>query len=195
MTEEKSLEVRRQLFHMTLGSAIALAVWLLKPDYGNLILLPLLAAIAALLITPKLAPNSMVSNHLLTRFERKKDIKRFPYRGAIFYGVGIVFPIVLLPVELACVVIVILSIGDAMSTLIGKFHGTHRIWDKSVEGTLAFVAFAFAANLMFLKLAGHTELAQKALLLTALGALIEVQGLVDDNLAVPMVLSIIARIV
>lgn len=194
MTSEHGLEIRRQLFHLILGSTIALAVWVLKPDYGNLILIPLFMATALLLAAPKIAPKSVISSHLLTRFERKKDVEKFPYKGAIFYGVGIIFPIVLLPVELACVVILILSVGDAMSTLVGKFHGKHRIGDKSVEGTLAFVLFGFIGSFLFLAITGRMDLVKEVLWLNVAGALIELQGVVDDNLAVPMGLAILLKL-
>lgn len=194
MDAEKWLEVKRQLFHLCLGSVTAMAVWVLKPVYGNLILIPLFIAIAVLLAVPKLIPQSKASTRLLTHFEREKDVRKFPYRGAIYYGVGIVFPIVLLPVELACVVILILSVGDAMSTLIGKFHGKYRIGHKSAEGTVAFVMFAFTASVLFLEMAGRMDLTEVALKLTVIGALIEIQDWVDDNLAVPLVLSILARV-
>lgn len=189
-----SLEVKRQLFHLLLGSAIALAVWLLKPAYGNFILIPLVAAVLLLLAAPKLAPKLGASNHLLTHFERKKDAKTFPYKGAIFYGVGIFFPIVLLPVELACIVVLILSVGDAASTLVGKFHGRVRIWDKTLEGSMAFVLFSFMASILFLKLSGRMDLIKEVFVLNVIGALVEIQSMVDDNLAVPLALTIVVKL-
>jgi len=191
---EKALEVRRQLFHLVLGSLIAIAVWILKPVYGNLILIPLAIAIVLLYAIPKIKPDLKVSNHLLTRFERKKDVESFPYKGAIHYGIGIFFPIWLLEVNLACVIILILSVGDAMSTLVGKFYGRHRIGEKSIEGTLAFTVSGFIACLLFLKIAGRMDLARTALELTLLGAFIEMVSKIDDNLAVPMTLAIMAKL-
>jgi dolichol kinase len=194
MTSEKALEIRRQLFHLILGSVIAAVVWILKPAYGNLIVLPLLAAIILLLAIPRIAPDLTVSSHLLTHFERKKDINSFPYKGAVYYGIGIIFPIILLPVELACVVILILSAGDSLSTIIGKFYGRHRIGLKSVEGTLAFIISSLAACMIFLWLAGRTDLAPAAAGLTLAGSLIELQPFLDDNMAIPMLLAILARL-
>lgn len=191
MKAKEGLEVRRQLFHLVLGSAIALAVWFLKPLFGSLILLPLAAAVVILLLLPKLAPKLHASNHLLRHFERRRDIKRFPYKGAVFYGIGIFFPILLLQVELACLIIVILSVGDAMSTLVGKFHGKMKVGDKTLEGTLAFFVFGVLGCLLFLTLIGRMDLAKTALGLTLAGALVELQSMVDDNLAVPLVLSVV----
>ncbi|MDD5112249.1 MAG: hypothetical protein PHG85_06875 [Candidatus Altiarchaeota archaeon] len=194
MTSERTLELRRQLFHLVLGSAIAAAVWMLKPVYGNLILLPLISAIALLLAIPKIAPDLTVSNHLLNHFERKSDMKEFPYKGAIYYGIGIIFPIILLRLELACVVILILSAGDSLSTIIGKFYGSHRIGDKSVEGTLAFMAASLTASLIFLSFIGRIDLAQIAAVMTLAGALIELQPVLNDNVAIPALLAILANL-
>jgi dolichol kinase len=194
MTSENTLEVRRQLFHLILGCAIAVSVWILKPVIGNLILIPLFAALTILLAIPKMAPKLMISNKLLTHFERKKDVKRFPYKGAIFYGIGISFPIMLLNTELACVVILILSIGDAFSTLIGRFYGKQRIGNKTIEGTLAFIMFSLAGCLLFLRISNSMAIEKTTIWLVLLGALIELQEKVDDNLAVPITLSLVARL-
>jgi phytol kinase len=194
MSEERALEVRRQLFHLVLGSIITIAVWLLKPAYGNIILAPLAFAIMLLLALPRLAPNLVVSNHLLTRFERKKDVKTFPYKGAIFYGIGIFFPIYLLQINIACIVILILSIGDAMSTLVGKFYGKIRIGSKSIEGTIAFIVFSLIGNIVFLIIAGRADLLGITVIMTTAGALLELQPVIDDNLAVPIGLTMLARL-
>ncbi|MFH1125735.1 MAG: hypothetical protein V1703_01300 [Candidatus Altiarchaeota archaeon] len=195
MTDDKQLEVRRQLFHLVLGSTIAVAVWLLKPHFGNIILVPLLISISILLAAPKIAPKSIISNHLLNHFERKEDLETFPYKGAVYYGIGIIFPIIMLPLELACVVILILSIGDAISTLFGKFYGRVRIGDKSLEGALAFILSSFIGSLIFLSLTGNMDLKMVAFELSVIGSLIELQAVINDNVAVPLFLSILAKLI
>lgn len=182
------------MFHLVLGCVITIAVWLLKPVYGNLILAPLVTVIILLLALPHMAPNLIVSDHLLTHFERKHDVKTFPYKGAIYYGIGIFFPIALLTTEVACVIILILSVGDALSTLIGKFYGKCRIGGKSIEGTMAFIISCFLASVIFLTITGRFDLLKTALGLTAAGALLELQPVINDNLAVPIGLTLAARL-
>jgi dolichol kinase len=192
MVSEQTLEVRRQFFHMILGSCIGIAVYFLKPMYGNLILVPLVAALAILFFTSNFGREIVVSRHLIMHFEREKDAKKFPFKGAIHYGVGIFFPILLLSTEKACMIIFILSVGDAMSTLIGKFYGSHRIGDKSIEGFIAFVLSSFIACAVFIILIGRPDLVGLAGLLCVVGAFVEFQGFIDDNLMVPLVLAIMA---
>ena len=182
---EKALEWRRKLFHLVLGSCISAAVYFLKPIYGNLVILPLLLGVLVMLLIPRIRPNNRFSNKLLYHFERKKDIENFPFKGAIHYGVGVTFPILLLDLNQACAVIIVLSVGDALSTLIGKFHGKMRIHQfgfKSIEGAMAFVMSAFLAALFFV----DTRTAVK---LAVVGAIVELLSPWDDNFTVPVVLT------
>ena len=122
--DEDTLEFKRQMIHLFNGIAITLAVFILKPKIGRLVLVPLVFAIFILYFIPKLLPDLWISNHLLHHFERRKDIATFPFKGAIMYGIGIIFPIALLEVHYCCAVILILSVGDAFSNLIGRKYGS-----------------------------------------------------------------------
>ncbi len=183
--DEDSLELKRQLVHLLNGSAIAAAVYFLKPVYGLLTLVPLVAALFLMHMLPKVKPDLRVMNHVMYHFERRKDIENFPFRGAIFYGLGIIFPIVLLDVELACAVILVLSVGDAFSNLVGRRWGRHRVLDKSVEGSLGFLVTSWAAASM---LVGPLE----GFVLAFAGTFIELFSFWDDNVTIPAGLSLLA---
>lgn len=187
MTEDLALEIKRQFFHLTLGIFITAGVWLLKPIYGRLILIPLIAAVVLMIIAPKILstfklPNHL-SNQLLFHFERRDDIKKFPFKGAIWYGIGLFFPIMFLPLKYACAVIIILSVGDSVSTLAGKTCGKHKIGDKSIEGFFAFVFSGFLAAKFFLPPCAAFSLAVS-------GGLLELVDFFDDNLIVPLGLTV-----
>ena len=186
MDHELKLEVKRQLFHMCLGSIIAIAVWYLKPIYDWFLIIPLIMAIIIMLLKPK----HEISEKLLNHFERKSSM---PFKGAIWYGIGIIPPILLLSREFASLVIIILSVGDAFSTLVGKFYGRYRIGDKSIEGSLAFVLFSILASSIFLYFIGRMDLLLKISILSVIGALIEIQSLIDDNFAVPVGLTVVVK--
>jgi len=187
MESELKLEVKRQLFHLCLGSVIAIIVWHLKPIYDWLLVIPLIIAIIVMLLQPK----HEISEKLLNHFERKSAM---PFKGAIWYGIGIIFPILLLSREFSSLVILILSVGDAFSTLVGKFCGKHRMGDKSIEGSLAFVLFSIITCSIFLYFIGRTDLFLKISILSVIGALIEIQSFIDDNFAVPVGLVVVVRI-
>lgn len=178
------VEVGRQLVHLFLGIAISFVVYYLVPIIGYFILLPLILALILLIVVPRIHPDLKIANHLLYHFERDHDILNFPFRGSIWYGIGIIAPILLLPLNVACAVIVILSVGDSTSTLIGKFFGRIRLGDKSLEGFLAFVFFGFISAMMFIN---NPIL---AILLAFFGGIIEFFTFMDDNFLVPTGLTI-----
>jgi len=149
-------ELKRKMFHFILGTLIACAVFYLYPVYNNLLLAPLIIALIIMWIIPRIPENRRpISNKLLYHFEREKDRKTFPFKGAIYFGLGIIPPIALLPVDpdgvprLACAVIAVLAGGDAFSTLVGKFYGRYRIRHKSIEGFIAFVIVSDAMATFF----------------------------------------------
>ena len=186
--KEKELELRRKLFHLILGSCIAFAVYLLKPVYGNLVLVPLVLGVVVMLLIPRVMPKNKVAGQLMYHFERRKDIETFPFKGAIHYGIGVFFPILLLDVKTACAIVLVLSVGDAFSTLIGKFHGKTRIHQmgfKSVEGSLAFLVSAFVVALVFVDYATAIKFA-------VVGMIVELFSPWDDNFTVPVSLTVLS---
>ncbi|OYT26428.1 MAG: hypothetical protein B6U97_03870 [Candidatus Altiarchaeales archaeon ex4484_96] len=186
-------EIKRQLVHLLVGFAIALGVYHLEPVAGKYVVVPLLAAVSFMLVLPRIGAELKLHNHLLFHFERPKDIESFPYRGAIFYALGVSPAILLLDVNTACAIIAILSIGDSTSTIVGKSVGQIRIGHKSLEGSLAFIFFSFIGAWFFLP-----QQPVYALLLSFLGAVIELSNiyhdhlLMDDNLLVPIALTLAA---
>jgi dolichol kinase len=190
-------ELKRKMFHFILGTVLAYIIYYTYPPYGNLILLPLMLAVIIMRMIPYFPMPHPVSKHLLYHFEREHDKKHFPYKGAIFFGIGIIPPVLLLPLDaatgrplLACAVITILAGGDAFSTLVGKFYGKYRIGHKSVEGFLAFIISGYMMATLFLP---HDLKA--CIALAVIGAVIEMASSIDDNLAIPIGLTIVIEAV
>jgi len=177
------LEAKRQGVHLFVGLFVGLCVWYLKPLLGAYIAAPILALVAVLYFSPVIAHRLPVVDHLLFHFERRKDIDEFPFKGAIWFNVGILVPATLLPTHLACAIIVVLSVGDSASTLFGKFFGKHRIGHKSLEGSLAFIVFATAGALFLVDF-------WTAVFLGVVGAALEVVDVFDDNVVVPFGLAV-----
>jgi len=179
------LELQRKLFHLTFGLFIALFVYFFKPVYGKWVLLPIFIGIIGLMTLQQFRGHR-ANRILVSRFEREKDA-RFLYKGAIMYGIGMTFPVLALPVPQAAAVIAILSVGDTASTLIGKFYGKRRPRGrkKSLEGLLAFFIFSIPTAFIFV------QSLPLAVFLSACGAFTEFLSPVDDNIAIPAVLTVI----
>jgi len=184
------LETKRQLVHLFLGLTIAFVVYHLIPIMGYLILIPLLIALALLYIVPKKWPDLRIANHLIIHFERDDDAISCPFKGSIWYGIGIIPPLLLslaniMPLRVACAIIAVLSVGDSTSTWFGKFFGRIRIGHKSLEGFLAFFVFGSLSVLLFV------QNYRLALILGFAGAILEFFTPIDDNFFIPLGLTIL----
>jgi dolichol kinase len=184
------LETKRQAVHLCLGMTISALVYYLMPPLGIFVLAPLIIALLGLYYVPKIWPNLTVANHLITHFERDADAEKFPFKGSVWYGLGIIPPITaaatgMIPLSVACAIIAVLSVGDSTCTWVGKFFGKIRIGEKSLEGFLTFAILSSLAVLIYV------QNYQLALIFGFGGALLELYTLMDDNFFIPFGLTII----
>ena len=179
----KSKEDKRQIVHLVLGILIAFFAWF----FQELVAIPLFFGIIGLIILshyPEFSVSKFLSNH----FEEHRKTKMF--QGAIFYGIGILPVILLIPFitrEVGCAIIAILSAGDSFSTLIGKRFGKYKIGSRSIEGFLAFLVSGFIFSYIFLSSVFW------AFMLSFFGATLELLSPkhLDDNILIPWALLII----
>lgn len=111
--------------------------------------------------------------------------------GASWVMIDAVLIILVFPSFIASVSLSILIICDLMAAIIGRKYGKHKIYDKSLEGTAAFILsgmvvivgfyFSFSPGLVFLP-AGLI-----AVIATAIVELHSKRYNVDDNLAIPFI--------
>lgn len=178
------LEVKRQLVHLILGMLTAFLVFFLDKVFVlGLIAVSVIATITVTVFSPENKFFRFLLNFLLKEFEREG--KRF--NGAIFFALGVMLPIILLDKITCAGIIAVFSFGDSASTIIGKFLGKHKFkvfYERSLEGSLAFVLFGFIGGMIFLDPVFSLELA-------LLGAVIEILAFTDDNLLIPSALSLI----
>jgi len=175
--EAKKLELKRQLFHLMAGLIIALMVLFYDKIF-------VLLAIAFAVFFMVFIPENKLIRFLLKEFERKG----MRFNGAIFFCLGIIPAIVLLDKTTCAIVIAVFSFGDSASTIVGKFFGRHRykiFFERSLEGSLAFVLVGFAGGLIF---SGDLLFSFE---IAFFGALIEIFAFVDDNLLIPLFLVIV----
>lgn len=95
-----------------------------------------------------------------------------------FFGIGTAF--LVFPLSIASAAGAVLAVGDALSNLIGRKFGRHKIRKgRTIEGSLAFFISSFIAASFFawplLAIAGALS-----------GMLAEISGIYDDNLTIPL---------
>ena len=115
---------------------------------------------------------------------------RFQLTGASYTLLSAIAALLLFPKFVAVTAFTIMTVGDAFAALIGRPFGRTRFFDKSAEGSMAFIASSMAALCLFEFVArppaGYLP---AALLATCAGMLAEALASrlrLDDNLAITL---------
>lgn len=178
-------EVRRKCIH--LSSALIPILYAFMPTWLALsILLPLLGVALALDWARVRFPAVRARvERCFGRLFRSEESRRLS--GATYVLVAGVLCIALFPKRVAIAVLLIMSVSDALASLVGRRFGTVRLFGKSIEGSLAHAASACLIGLAALP-AAPVAAVLGALCATLVEALPLRLGRhhVDDNLAVPL---------
>jgi len=197
LNAEDVTELKRQALHFVIGLAIAAFVWRFPSLWYVLVLIAVLGFTTSYTIKASAAAKNRTVTKLrrfavalLSSVERKKELERFPGKGAImlFLGAGITAAIFR---QEAVPAIVILAVGDSLGHLAGRLLGKirHRgIFEsrKMVEGTAWGIILAAGAASTIAPVWAAITASVAAMLAEA--ARIRMFGRkIDDNLTVPLV--------
>ncbi len=195
---ENILEIKRKLFHIIGGFLLIAAIYLDWLNTTRVFLLLCLTAVVSYVCTKTELPGI---NWFLKQFERDENIRRFPAKGLLFFLVGIFIVMrVFNNKDITIAALMVLSLGDSISYLVGMRYG--RIMHpfssvKYIEGHLAGATAAFlglvAAN--YFGLINITIL--EALLASVIAMFIEgvelefKLELLDDNIVVQFIAALV----
>lgn len=175
----------RRFYHLTAGLLTVLTVAHLDRNQG-LVLISSLFLLTVLIETSRLLlPNI---NRLFLRYFNlllRENEKKQP-TGTGFYIAGVLLSLLLFEREVALFSMTILAVGDPVASTVGKRWGSHRLGEKSLEGSMAFLLASAGAGFLFYRL--WPEL-HAGLIITgaAAGTLAElVSRKIDDNLLIPL---------
>ena len=182
------LEIKRQIFHLVLISLWVVPI-LFMPFWVTLSLM-ILVVVLNLLVVLKTGPVFKLFRPLVYLLEREENLER-PGIQALYANLGVLISFLLFG-KLSAFGVLILAVGDSLSTLVGRSFGRNPIFfntSKSWEGTMAFFLSTYFVTLPFLSL-------EDALLLGLVTSLTEAfrTGL-DDNLTLPIVGSLVVYLV
>ncbi|MCD6476795.1 MAG: hypothetical protein J7K26_01345 [Candidatus Aenigmarchaeota archaeon] len=177
------LELRRQFVHMLAILFIFVFQFLGKWNTAILLFIGviLFIIIGKIRTTKKIKIVQKFETNIIKKYERENE---FPFKGAITLLLGIIFAILLFQENIAVACIVVLSISDSLSTIIGKIYGKHIILNSTIEGSIGFLISAFIILLFFTN-------PLKAFFVAIIGAIIELIPFVDDNLIIPLVIGVL----
>lgn len=203
------LEVRRQLFHGTLGVIIvALLYFGVFEWFGDMLSLPFLRPSAGIFLIILIIGAVVISlsrkykipliHWLLTTFERPEEIKVFPGKGVFFAILGMFIVVALFEPPIAMASILILSLGDSTSHLVGQKVGRtkHPLSDtKFLEGHIAGILISAAAATFFVPFLWALIAASVAIFVEGIDMGLAGSRLADDNLIVPVTAGVILFII
>lgn len=118
----------------------------------------------------------------------ENDASRMLLSGATYVFISALICIIIFPRIIAVVAFGILIISDTASALFGRKFGKHKVYDKSLEGALAFAVTGCLVVLVAPKVYGYWQEYAIAFVAAAVGAVIEMLSTklrLDDNLSVP----------
>jgi dolichol kinase len=99
--------------------------------------------------------------------------------GPVFLAIGIVLALILFPANVAYASIAILAIGDPVAAYVGRRFGRSRVGSKSWEGFAAGACAAYVPTLLVVSpMVGAVG--------SIVGMALELVGILDDNLTVPL---------
>lgn len=182
----EALELRRQLFHFIYG--ITLIFLHQTGILTNEILLGMIigGTIASMMIKQKKL-NQL--RKVMVFFEREHHLEAFPGRGVLFFTIGSYLSLILFDPVIAYAGIAVLSVGDAVSNIVGRRYGkikTDLNPYKNIEGNLVgILASVPLAYYFFPDLWG-------VLAASTVGMFLEIPNIrifgfeIDDNLLIPL---------
>ena len=171
----------RQTIHILVGVILSLFFFY---DYGLSYLILLLGGwLGLMILNLKLLGYPIpIIDYLLNRFERKGSL---PGEGSLYYVLGVLFASGLLQNNVYGIIsiLITLSLGDGLATVLGKHYGKHRLpWNpnKTWEGSLGYLIGSLPVLLLLNMNIGIPFI----LILT----LIESLPLrIDDNILLPII--------
>jgi dolichol kinase len=188
------LEFRRGIFHLLSGVIIIL---LIKFDFLTKWLLLLLCVIALGISLASKKRRIPIIYWFLERFDRERDIQKFPGKGAFFFLVGVTLVVFLFQKDIALASIAVLAIADPFSRFIGIHFGKirHPFNDaKFTEGAIAGIITGFLAAILFVKPSEAFFAAFFAMVAEGIELKLGMQH-VDDNIVIPLVAGVIIWLV
>lgn len=139
------------------------------------------AAVSGVIIEIARKRSERFNQYVLTivgGFARERESKRVT--GATCYATAAFLAVLLFSKPVAITCLLFLALGDSTAALVGTSIGNHKVFDKSVEGSIACLAVCAAI--------GWVLLGPVGLYGSVVATIIEVvPAPVDDNLRIPLV--------
>jgi dolichol kinase len=186
------LEFRRQVFHALFGIILASAIYFEFVDFFVLFGVTIISILLSIISKKHKIP---LITFLLQQFDREKDIKRMPGKGALYFMIGVIITYGMFITQpdgknIICASIMILALGDAMPHFIahiGKIK--HPFSDrKYIEASMFGALVAFLGALFFVRPLEAFIASVVAMFVEGIDLKTGIEW--DDNITVPVVAGV-----
>lgn len=191
MINAEGKEFRRQIFHIVFGCILIFLIIINALDVKLLFLILALGFIASLISLKIKIP---VIGWFLKNFDRNKDTRTFPGKGAFFYIFGILLALWLFDKDIALASIAIMVFGDSISHLVGTAIKKSRFRkignNKNVEGVIVGMIIGGFCSSFFVSIYYAFSASIIAMLVEGFGLKMGEYN-IDDNLFIPLISGVI----
>jgi len=182
MNKNISMELKRNIFHLSLGLTLAYIILFLGSAYSIVIFGTCI--VLGLVVSGIIRRNIHVPvfSFFITIMERK-TVR--PGIGVIHFFAGGFIALILFETEIAFISMLVLALADSVSTIVGIAVGKIRVYKgRTLEGSLAGFIAAFAVCTFYLPIS-------LAFMVCFTGSLVELLSPIDDNILIPPVVGIV----
>ncbi len=185
-------EIHRQFIHFIGGNiaiALLLATQFLQLDKSILVALLIFVFIIAYLVAKRIQHGHQFSflNSLIKHVTREQEKEDFPAKAAFLLLAGVILTIALFDILPAMVGLIVLTYGDSVATVVGKYRGKiELVNNRTLEGTLAGIIIATIPLLFIFEPSKAIGIAIVAMLAEYLP--------IDDNIGIPVVGALAAKL-
>lgn len=199
--KEILFEIRRKLVHIVLGTIIVFLIYyelflFFLPLWLGIFVLGLFASY--LLKNNKKIP--LIHNFIVS-FERKEELKKTPFKGALFFLAGCILSYIIFTKFIAIAAIITLFLGDTIVAVYGMSYGKIKSpinSKKHLDATLVAIAINtffifFLLPLPFWKvfLASFIALFAESLLPFDIAEKTSLKIVFNDNILVPLIFGLV----
>jgi len=187
-------EIARKCIHL---SSLWIPILYLYLDKASMLAILIPLSILAFLVdfSRRYIPAlSKVINMILGDMMRDEEKNKFALSGATYLLFAANISIYSFAKEVAIFALFILMISDSFAALIGRKFGKIKIFGKSLEGSLSFVASALAIY-CFLQIFYNFNLpffvSVLAIIVGSIAELLAKKLHIDDNFAIPLAIGVV----
>ena len=185
------MEMRRQLFHATVGIAIVALIYLDVLKWWGLLAILAVGSVLILLSRKYRIP---IVYWFLERFERQEVMEIFPGKGSFFFVLGAFVVVLIFDKSIAMASIIICALGDSMSHLVGARMGRvkHPFSNtKFIEGHIVGAIIGALGAMLFVSPLTALVAASIAMFVEGIDIKFRMKWILDDNLIVPLTAGIV----